>query len=82
MQTAYGEFTPPRNAQVNGGLTTTAQAIDDSRIKNELLASVDLGISITQGAGEWFMGIEGNTSLRDGGIASGNQWGCGHRGGS
>ena len=69
MQTAYGEFTPPRNAQVNGGLTTTAQAIDDSRIKNELLASVDLGISITQGAGEWFMGIEGSTSLRDGGIS-------------
>lgn len=70
IQAVHAEFTTPRNAQVNGGITATAQTINDSRVKNELLASVDLGISVTQGSGEWFMGIEGNTSLRDGGIST------------
>lgn len=59
---AFSADAAPRSIPVEGGVTITAQHVDDSRIDNEALISIDLLTTLPAGRGEWTVYVEGNSS--------------------
>ena len=55
---------------VEAGTTITLQHATDSRIDDELLASVDIVSTIPTSHGQWLLYVEGNTSPRQNGVAN------------
>lgn len=53
---------------VASGLTVTYQYADDSRVKDELQASVDIVSTIPTQSGQWTIYVDGNTTPRVGGV--------------
>lgn len=56
--------------QVAAGLTTTAQSVDDDRVRDEAQMSADLTLILPVGPGEWSVYFEGSTSPRTNGVSS------------
>ncbi len=48
----------------HGGLTLIGQAARDSRVRPGITASVDLEFTLAQGRGEWFLWLEGSTTVQ------------------
>jgi porin len=57
-------------AEISAGTTMTLQHASDSRLDDELLASVDIVSAIPTRNGQWLLYVEGNTSPRQQGISS------------
>ncbi len=70
VDTRHGVIAERPGVAVEGGLTFTWQGGDDSRARDELLASFDLSATLPLGSGELVAYFEGNVTPREQGVSS------------
>lgn len=55
--------------ELSGGITAITQTSNDNRIRTDYSSSIDFGITVKQGQGEWNFAFEGASSVRASAVA-------------